>query len=42
MNCILILADEDYKLFKISEGFKRKKIEMNNFINHWKKVAEKL
>ncbi|MBK8946748.1 MAG: AGE family epimerase/isomerase [Ignavibacteriae bacterium] len=42
MNCISILADENFKLFKLSEGFKKKKIESDNFINHWKKVAENL
>lgn len=42
MNCISILADNKYSLNNISEGFKRKKIETNNFINHWKKVVEKL
>lgn len=42
MNCITMLADEDFPLLKTSDGFKKLKEESDSFINHWKNVASKL
>jgi cellobiose epimerase len=42
MNCIIILADEDFPLFNTSKGFKKFKKESEQFINHWIKVARSI
>ncbi|MFH1194815.1 MAG: AGE family epimerase/isomerase [bacterium] len=38
MNCISMLADEDFELYGKSEGFREKKKQTDEFIEHWKKV----
>ncbi len=39
MNCIKILAGEDFQLNSESSGFKSLREESMNFIGHWKKTA---
>ncbi|MBI1933112.1 MAG: AGE family epimerase/isomerase [Ignavibacteriales bacterium] len=42
MNCITILSNQDFQIYNVSEGYRKNKIEMNGFIDHWKKTAELL
>ena len=42
MNCIAMLADDDFELCKSSEGFIKVKQKSDEFINHWKKTAGNL
>ncbi len=42
MNCIKILADEDFYLMKESEGFRACKKNFEEFLEHWNKTAKKL
>lgn len=38
MNCISMLTGEDFELYDTSEGFREKKKQTDEFINHWKNV----
>lgn len=42
MNCIKMLSDEDFALYKVNEKFRKMKNEFDHFINHWKETAAKL
>ncbi len=42
MNCIVMLADENYPLYKSSKGFRDLVNQSNEFITHWKKISETL
>ena len=42
MNCIKMLADDDFKLMKESESFRKIKKDTNNFLKHWQKTAKNL
>lgn len=36
MNCIKMLADEDFVLFRNNDHFKKSKLRFEDFIEHWK------
>ncbi|RJP71959.1 MAG: N-acylglucosamine 2-epimerase [Ignavibacteriales bacterium] len=40
MNCIKMLSDEDYPLYKSSPRFAKIKDETEHFLEHWKRVKE--
>jgi mannobiose 2-epimerase len=42
MNCAVMLADENSEISRINKGFSKRRSEMIEFIDHWKKIAEKL
>jgi cellobiose epimerase len=42
MNCVKMLAGEDFELVRRSEGFRKAKEEFDKFIAHWQRTAEKL
>ena len=42
MNCIKMLCDDDFELYKSNERFKDLKLESDNFIEHWKNTAKNL
>lgn len=42
MNCIAMLADEDFDLYKSSPGFRNKKVELDKMISKWKSTANKI
>jgi len=42
MNCIKMLADDDFELYKTCKDFPKLKNDFDNFTNHWKNLAEKI
>ncbi len=42
MNCIKMLADEDYQLMKTNKEFEKQKNNFDEFIKHWEKVGESI
>lgn len=42
MNCITILSDDNFSAFEKNVVFRDRRIEINNFINHWKKTSKML
>ncbi len=42
MNCITILSDETFSAYNQNETFRERKIETNNFIDHWKEISKML
>ncbi len=42
MNCITILADENFPLFVKNESFRKLKKESNEFLKHWNQISNKL
>lgn len=42
INCLLMLSDESYGIYKTNEHFHNAKNKMQNFISHWKGTAKLL
>jgi mannobiose 2-epimerase len=42
MNCIKMLADENFSLYKTNKKFRKEKKQFDEFINHWKSAAANL
>ncbi|MCL5021434.1 MAG: N-acylglucosamine 2-epimerase, partial [Bacteroidetes bacterium] len=42
MNCIKMLADDEFQPMKENRGFRETKEETDKFIAHWQKTAEKI
>jgi cellobiose epimerase len=42
MNCIKMLSDDNFELYKQNEKFREVKNETEAFLNHWKQVAKLL
>ncbi len=42
MNCIKMLAKDDFKLIEESKGFRETKEASDKFIAHWRRTAEKI
>ena len=42
MNCIKMLADENFELYKKNDQFKKLKLHFDGFIEHWRETAKKL
>ncbi|MBN1302448.1 MAG: AGE family epimerase/isomerase [Melioribacteraceae bacterium] len=42
MNCILVLSDKDFELYKSNPAFKQIKNSFDNFLEKWKFTAQKL
>ena len=40
MNCIKMLADENFELFKKNTEFRKSKLHFNDFIEHWREIAK--
>jgi mannobiose 2-epimerase len=42
MNCIKMLADENFSLYKSNKKFRQEKKQFDEFINHWKETASNI
>lgn len=40
MNCIKILADENFELYRKNDQFKKSKLHFDEFIEHWKSLKK--